>query len=90
METPKPKPVFNRCIFWDVSFDTVDYDGKASFIIERVIEHGDGDDIRQGGRYDGDEKVAEVLFNATYLPKRRLHLPAAVMDNQLPNSAAIS
>ena len=80
MDAPKPKPVFNRRIFWDVNFDTLDYDGKASFIIERVFERGDVDDIRQCRRYYGDEKVTEVLLNAKYLPERRLHLAAAVID----------
>jgi hypothetical protein len=80
METQKNKPVFNRRIFWDVNFDKLDYDGKVSFIIERVFERGDVDDIRQCRRYYGDEKVTVVLLNAKYLPERRLHLAAAVID----------
>ena len=56
MEPQKPKPVFNRRVFWDVNFDTLDYDGKASFIIERVFERGDVDDIRQC-RTDGEINV---------------------------------
>jgi hypothetical protein len=80
METPKNKPVFERRIFWDVNFDNLDYDGKASFIIERVFERGDVEDIRQCRRYYGDEKVTEVLLKAKYLPERRLHLAAAVIN----------
>ena len=42
----KEHPVFNKRIFWDVNFDTLDYDGKAAFIIERVFVRGDVPDIR--------------------------------------------
>ena len=74
------KPIFNKRIFWDVNFDKIDYDVKANFVIERVFERGDVDDIRQCRRYYGDEKVANALLNAKYLPERRLHLAAAVID----------
>ena len=83
MEPPKPKPVFNRRIFWDVNFDTLDYDGKASFIIERVFERGDVDDIRQCRRYYGDEKVTVALLNAKYLPLHVIYLAAAVTDKPI-------
>jgi hypothetical protein len=39
MET-KPKPIFNKRIFWDVVFENIDYDAKANFVIERVFERG--------------------------------------------------
>ena len=77
------KPVFNPRIFWDVNFDNLDYDGKASFIIERVFERGDVDDIRQCRRYYGDEKVAEALLKAKYLPLHTIYLAAAVIDRPL-------
>jgi len=83
METPKNKPVFDKRIFWDVNFDTLDYDGKTSFIIERVFERGDVEDIRQCRRYYGDEKVAEALLNAKFLPLHTTYLAAAVIDRPL-------
>ncbi|MFM9837146.1 MAG: DUF6922 domain-containing protein [Cyclobacteriaceae bacterium] len=41
--TSKPKPIFNKRIFWDVVFENIDYDAKANFVIERVFERGDVD-----------------------------------------------
>jgi len=38
------------------------------------------DDIRQCLLYYGDDRVTEVLLAAKYLPERRLHLAAAVID----------
>ena len=83
MNESKNKPLFNKRIFWDVNFETMDYDKKAGFVIERVFERGDVEDIRQCRRYYGDERVTEVLLNAKFLPERRLHLAAAVIDKPI-------
>lgn len=79
----KEKPVFNKRIFWDVDFEKIDYDARARFVIERVFERGDVDDIRNCRRYYGDEKVSEVLLNAKFLPETRMYLASAVIDRPL-------
>jgi hypothetical protein len=79
----KQNPVFNKRIFWDVNFEQIDYDAKANFVIERVFERGDVEDIRQCRRYYGDEKVTEALLNAKYLPEHRIHLASAVTGKSL-------
>ena len=83
MEKRKNKPVFDKRIFWDVDFEKLDYDDKASFIIERVFERGDVDDIRQCRRYYGDEKVTAALLTAKYLPLHIIYLAAAVVGRPL-------
>ncbi len=79
----KLKPVFNKRIFWDVVFENIDYDTKANFVIERVFERGDVDDIRNCRRYYGDEKVTEALLNAKFLPEVTMYLASAVIDKPL-------
>jgi hypothetical protein len=74
------KPVFHKRIFWDVNFEALDYDAKASFVIERVFEQGDVEDMRQCRRYYGDEKITVVLLNAKFLPEHSMYLAAAVID----------
>ncbi|MEO8962930.1 MAG: hypothetical protein ABI325_13675 [Ginsengibacter sp.] len=76
----KLKPVFNKRIFWDVDFEKINYDAKASFVIERVFERGDVPDIRNCRHYYGDEKVTEVLLNAKFLPETRMYLASAVIN----------
>ena len=83
MPTEKHKPVFNRRIFWDVNFDTLDYDNRARFVIERVFERGDVDDIRQCRRYYGDELIKEILTTAKWLSKETVYLASAVLNNNL-------
>jgi len=79
----KKKPVFKKRIFWDVNFEQIDYDTKADFVIERVFERGDVDDIRQCRRYYGDEKVTSALLNAKYLPLHTIHFASAIIDKPL-------
>jgi nicotinamide mononucleotide adenylyltransferase len=83
MQSPKPRPVFDRRIFWDVDFDRLDYDAKWRFVIERVFERGDVEDIRQCRRYYGDDRVTEALLEAKFLPLHRTHLASAVIDRPL-------
>lgn len=79
----KMKPIFNKRIFWDVNFEQIDYDAKANFVIERVFERGDIDDIRQCRRYYGDEKVTDALLHAKYLPLHTIHFASAIIDKSL-------
>ncbi len=79
----KEKPVFERRIFWDVNFDELDYDDKASFIITRVFDRGDVSDIRNCRRYYGDEKITGVLLNTKFLSEVRTYLAAAVINRPL-------
>jgi hypothetical protein len=83
MVKKKDKPIFEKRIFWDVNFEALDYDKKASFVIERVFERGDVEDIRQCRRYYGDQTVRGVLLNAKYLPEHRLYLASAVISEPL-------
>jgi hypothetical protein len=80
MET---KPIFNKRIFWDVVFENIDYDKKANFVIERVFERGDVEDIRNCRRYYGDEKVTQALLNAKFLPEMSMYLASAVISKPL-------
>lgn len=77
------KPYDNKRIFWDVDSEKLDYEKKASFIIERVFERGDVEDIRMCRRFYGDEKVQVVLLNAKYLPERRIYLASAIFNKPL-------
>jgi len=76
-------PVFNRRIFWDVVFENIDYNAKANFVIERVFERGDVEDIRNCRRYYGNEKITSVLLEAKFLPETRMYLASAITNKPL-------
>lgn len=77
----KSRPIFHRRIFWDVDFDKLDYDLRYKFVIERVFERGDVEDIRQCRRYYGDDKVKAVLVQAKWLPLKSIYLACALFEN---------
>jgi hypothetical protein len=83
MSASKDKPVFNKSIFWDVDFDKIDYDARASFVIERVFERGDVQDIRNCRRYYGDEKLKTTLTNAKWISLATIYLACALFNNTL-------
>ncbi len=82
MQKPS-KPYDNKRIFWDVDPENLDFEKKASFIIERIFERGDVEDIRMCRRFYGDEKIGIVLLNAKYLPLRKIYLASAILDKPL-------
>jgi uncharacterized protein DUF6922 len=83
MSITSKKPILNKRIFWDVDYEHLDYDKKAAFIIERVFNRGDVDDIRQCRRFYGDEKITDVLLNAKFIANHRLHLASAILNQPL-------
>lgn len=83
MSDMRPLPQLNRRIFWDVSFDNLNYDKSASFIIERVFERGDVSDIRSARRYYGDKKIKAVLTHAKWLSINTIYLASALFGNEL-------
>ncbi len=83
MQTIKEATVFNKRIFWDVNYDTIDYDIYAAFLIERVFERGDVPDIRECRRYYGDEKIKTVLTNVKWLSLPKIYLACALFNNEL-------
>lgn len=73
------KPILSKRIFWDIDFEKLDYEKYANFVIERVFERGDVEDIRNCRRFYGDEKVSYALLNAKFLQETALYLASAVI-----------
>lgn len=78
-----PPPTFDRRIFWDVDVERMDLDAKWRFVIERVFERGDVEDIRQCRRYYGDDKVKQALLEAKFLPEQTLYFASAIVAEPL-------
>ena len=83
MNSKKTIPKLSKRIFWDVNLTSMDIDAKYAFVIERVFERGDVEDIRQCRRYFGDQVVKQVLLNAKFLPEHRLYLASAIIDEPI-------
>lgn len=72
------KPNLNKRIFWDVDFEKIDYDKNASFVIGRVIERGDVEDIRAVRRFYNQEIITKTILNIKYLPEIKMYLASVI------------
>ncbi len=79
----KEKPLLDKRIFWDVNFDSIDYDNYAPWVIVRVFERGDVNDIRNCREYYAEEVIRKALTNEKFLRKETVYLACAVLENQL-------
>ncbi len=79
MEKPN-KPYDHPRIFWDVDYTKLDFELRANFIIERVFERGDVQDIRNCRQFYGEEKVVETLLSAKYLTEHTLYFVSTIFD----------
>lgn len=61
-----------------MDFDKLDYDAKASFVIERVFSWGDVPDVRGARRYYGDDRIRDVLLVSLDIPFVALGLASAI------------
>ena len=76
-------PTLDKRIFWDVDFETIDYDRYAPWVIVRVFERGNVADIRNCRQYYGDDIIRQALTKEKYLRKETVYLACAVLENQL-------
>jgi hypothetical protein len=61
------KPRLSHFGFWDVDQSTLDYDKYANFVIIRVMERGNDQDMEEVIRYYGKEAVIRELTSASSL-----------------------
>ena len=83
MPKKSKRPLLDKRIFWDVDFEHLEFEKKATFVIERVFNRGDVEDIRQCRRYYGDHKVKTTLLNAKFIANHRIHLASAILNQPL-------
>ncbi len=74
------RPYKSTKIFWDVNPEGLDYGKHSIFIISRVFDRGDVEDIRACRRFYGDVQVKQTLLNVPFLSKLRLSLASAIIN----------
>ncbi len=74
------KPQINKRIFWDVRPETIDYEVSKRFVITRVFDRGEVEDLREIRKFYGDETIKEELLDARWLDPMALHLAVAIYN----------
>ena len=63
-EKKKPEPIeFRQTLFWDVDPKTIDPDKHAKYIIERILEFGNDQEVRWMWSYYTSELIRDVVEN---------------------------
>ena len=79
------KPKFPKHLFWDVDYDKIDWVKYADWVIMRVFERGDVEDIRLCRKHYGDKIIKNALLNTKYFSQNRIHLASAIINEPLKN-----
>lgn len=73
----------NRKLFWDTDISKLDLNNNADYIVTRIFERGDVEDIRNCRRHYGDEVISKILQDARFLSEQTLYLAAAIFKKDI-------
>ncbi len=68
--TPEIQPNVSKRAFWDIDFNTIDWEHNTQYLIIRVIERGKLQDIIELIKFYGKERIKDELKSASRLPIR--------------------
>ncbi len=61
--------IFRKALFWDTSFDKIDWLSNKTFVINRVFSRGNESEINEVIRYYGKDSILPLLdLNNSYSP----------------------
>ena len=69
-ESKKIKPNISKRAFWDIDYNSIDWDNNSQYLIIKVIERGKLQDLFELIKYYGKEKIKNELLSASILPQR--------------------
>lgn len=65
---PIPKTIpFRQELFWDVNPKTIDFKRHARYIIERILDFGNDDEVRWMWHYYSHDLLKDVVKNSRVL-----------------------
>ncbi|TAE73018.1 MAG: hypothetical protein EAZ85_08335 [Bacteroidetes bacterium] len=66
-------PKISKRAFWDVSFSTLDYEKYSLFVIQRVLEYGLFDDLKEIIYFYGKDRIAKEVVDVNWLSNKTLY-----------------
>lgn len=73
-------PSISRKAFWDVNFDTLDFEKNSLFVMEKIFNYGSWDDQLLIIKYYGLQRVKKEITDANYLRVPVLSFLSVVLD----------
>jgi len=65
----KQKPILRKSLFWDTTFQDIDYCKHIRYVIERVLTRGNWNDWLELRKYYGLERIKTEVTQIRYLDK---------------------
>ena len=72
--------ILTREIFWDTNYENIDWDLKASYVIERVVQYGTVADWREVVSYYGKERIKEEMLSVQGLDPKSLSFISCIFN----------
>ena len=76
------KPAISKTAFWDVDFDSIDFEKNAVFVMEKVFNFGLWADQIAIIKYYGNERIKEDVVKGAYYNKKVLVFLCKIFDLQ--------
>ena len=76
----KRKPVLSGYLFWDIDVRRLDYDKRASFVLERVFTMGMQEDEWKVNEYYGKERIKKEVIKCKALDKKTMNYLSIFYD----------
>jgi hypothetical protein len=70
----------SREIFWDGKYEDIDWDGKARYVIERVVQYGTVADWDSIVAYYGKERISRELKQSRDLDPKSLSFISCIFN----------
>jgi len=71
--TKVKKPKLSSYLFWDTDIRKLDYESRASFILERVFTRGMQEDEWKVNKYYGIERIRKEVVKCRALDRKTLN-----------------
>lgn len=73
------QPTLSSTAFWDVAFDTLDYEADSQFVMNKVFNYGLWTDIIEVLRFYGLDRVRHETVRAAYLKNTAISFLCVVL-----------
>jgi len=70
----------SKVIFWDTTFETIDFDIHRNYVIEKVLVYGKLSDWKAIQAYYGNDVIKEIGMQARNLDAKTLSFLSAIYD----------
>ena len=69
----KKQPNLSKYLFWDTDMSNLDFESRASFILERVFTMGMQEDEWKINKYYGKERIRKEVVKCKSLDKKTMN-----------------